>query len=91
MACSGAVGLCATSAAGEANHPGTTLQRVGCCVPGTPAWRFVDGESSIARIVAIVDDNRYDELMQVKAECELTKFGDIAGAKNPHLHEVGRT
>jgi arylformamidase len=54
-------------------------------------WRFVDGESSICRIVAIVDDERYDELMGVKAECVLTKFGDVAGAKNPHLHEFGRT
>ena len=54
-------------------------------------WRFVDGESSISRIVAIVDDERYDELMQVKSECVLTKFGDVAGAKNPHLHAVGRT
>jgi len=54
-------------------------------------WRFVDGESSICRIVALVDDERYEELMQVKSECVLTKFGDIAGAKNPHLHEVGRT
>ncbi len=54
-------------------------------------WRFVDGESSIARIVAMVEDDRYEELMAVKSECELTKFGDIAGAKNPHLHEVGRT
>jgi arylformamidase len=54
-------------------------------------WRFVDGESSIARIVAMVDDERYEELMAVKAECELTKFGDIAGAKSPHLHEIGRT
>ena len=54
-------------------------------------WRFVDGESSICRIVAIVDDARYDELMQIKSECVLTKFGDVAGAKNPHLHEVGRT
>jgi len=54
-------------------------------------WRFVDGESSICRIVAIVDDARHDELIQVKSECVLTKFGDIAGAKNPHLHEIGRT
>ena len=54
-------------------------------------WRFVDGESSIARIVAMVDDERYAELMQVKSECVLTKFGDVAGARNPHLHEVGRT
>jgi arylformamidase len=54
-------------------------------------WRFVDGESSIGRIVAIVDDDRYDELMAIKAECTLTKFGDVAGARNPHLHAVGRT
>lgn len=54
-------------------------------------WRFVDGESSIARIVAMVDDNRYEELMAVKAECVLTKYGDVAGAKNPQLHEIGRT
>ena len=54
-------------------------------------WRFVDGESSISRIVAMVDDDRYEELMAVKAECVLTKYGDVAGAKNPHLHEVGRT
>jgi arylformamidase len=54
-------------------------------------WRFVDGESSISRIVAMVDDDRYEELMAVKAECELTKYGDVAGARNPHLHEVGRT
>jgi kynurenine formamidase len=54
-------------------------------------WRFVDGESSISRIVAMVDDDRYDELMQIKSECVLTKHGDVAGAKNPQLHEVGRT
>jgi len=54
-------------------------------------WRFVDGESSISRIVAMVDDVRYNELVKVKSECVLTKFGDVAGAKNPHLHEVGRT
>jgi len=54
-------------------------------------WRFVDGESSISRIVAMVDDDRYEELMKIKAECVLTKHGDVAGAKNPHLHEIGRT
>ena len=27
-------------------------------------WRFVDGEASIARIVAMVDDDEYDELMK---------------------------
>jgi kynurenine formamidase len=52
-------------------------------------WRFVDGESSIARIVAFVDEARYEELMAVKATCELTRFGDVAGAANPQLHAGG--
>ena len=39
-------------------------------------WRFVDGESSIARIVAFVDDDRYAALMEKKQSFELTKFGD---------------
>jgi kynurenine formamidase len=50
-------------------------------------WKFVDGESSIARVVAFVDDDRYDELMNKKAKCRLTKYGDIAGAENPQLHQ----
>ena len=32
-------------------------------------WRFVDGEASIARIVAMVDDDEYDELMEKKIRC----------------------
>jgi len=60
-------------------------------VIGCFPWRFVDGEASISRIVAMVEDDRYEELMKVKSECELTKFGDVAGSKNPQLHEVGRT
>jgi kynurenine formamidase len=43
-------------------------------------WRFVDGESSIGRCVAFVDDDEYDELMAKKAEMPKTKFGD---AYNP--------
>jgi hypothetical protein len=39
-------------------------------------WRFVDGESSIGRAVAIVDDARYEELMAKKASLPKTKFGD---------------
>jgi hypothetical protein len=39
-------------------------------------WRFVDGESSIGRAVAMVDDNRYEELMAKKASLPKTKFGD---------------
>ncbi|MBB6479573.1 cyclase family protein [Spirochaeta isovalerica] len=49
-------------------------------------WRFVDGESSISRIVAMVDDDKYDELMKKKAKCGLTKFGDVTGGGNEFLH-----
>lgn len=59
-------------------------------VIGCYPWRFVDGESSIARIVAHVEDDRYEELMKKKAKAELTRFGDVAGAKNPWLHEEAR-
>ena len=41
-------------------------------------WRFVDGESSISRIVAMVDDDRYEKLMEKKKKAALTKFGDVA-------------
>ena len=44
-------------------------------------WRFVDGESSIARIVAMVEDQRYDTLMAKKKNAKLTKFGDVAGIR----------
>lgn len=43
-------------------------------------WRFVDGESSIGRCVAMVEDDEYEELMKVKASLPKTKFGD---AYNP--------
>jgi arylformamidase len=39
-------------------------------------WRFVDGESSISRCVAIVDDAEYASLMAKKAAMPKTKFGD---------------
>ncbi len=39
-------------------------------------WRFVDGESSISRIVAFVDDDRYAALMEKKKTFEHTRFGD---------------
>lgn len=39
-------------------------------------WRFVDGESSIGRCVAFVEDDRYDELMKKKEGMSKTKFGD---------------
>ena len=53
-------------------------------------WRFVDGESSIARIVAMVDDDRHAELMKKKEKAVLTKYGDVAGSKNDWLHEEAR-
>jgi kynurenine formamidase len=39
-------------------------------------WRFVDGESSICRIVAFVEDDRYKSLMDKKNAIESTRFGD---------------
>ncbi len=39
-------------------------------------WRFVDGESSIGRAVAFVEDKEYDELMKKAATMPKTKFGD---------------
>jgi len=39
-------------------------------------WRFVDGEASIGRCVAFVDDAEYEELMKRKAELPKTKHGD---------------
>jgi hypothetical protein len=53
-------------------------------------WRFVDGESSIARIVAMVEDKRYDKLMATKKKAKLTKFGDVAGARNKWLHDEAK-
>lgn len=39
-------------------------------------WRFVDGEASIGRCCAFVDDAEYDQLMQQKEKMPKTKFGD---------------
>jgi arylformamidase len=39
-------------------------------------WRFVDGESSIGRCVALVDDGEYEALMKKKAKMPQTRFGD---------------
>jgi len=39
-------------------------------------WRFVDGESSIGRAVAFVEDDEYEKLMAKAATMPKTKFGD---------------
>ncbi len=39
-------------------------------------WRFVDGEASIGRCVAFVEDDKYAELMDKKASMPKTRFGD---------------
>ena len=44
-------------------------------------WRFVDGESSIGRCVAVLEDNEYDGLMKKKASLPKTRFGDAIGCK----------
>jgi arylformamidase len=52
-------------------------------------WRFVDGESCIGRMVAFVDDDRYDELMKKAETMPKTKFGD---PYNPeHVENINRT
>lgn len=48
-------------------------------------WKFVDGEASIGRCVAMVEDDHYEELMQKKAKCKLTKYGDVSAAENDWL------
>ncbi len=53
-------------------------------------WKFVDGESSICRLVAFVDDPLYEEVMAKKKQAVLTKFGDISVAANPQLAEEAR-
>jgi hypothetical protein len=45
-------------------------------------WRFVDGEASIGRAVAFVEDKEYDELMAKAATMQKTKFGDVYELKH---------
>jgi arylformamidase len=51
-------------------------------------WRFVDGESSIARCTAFLSDEQYAAAMKIKAELPKTKFGD---AYNPlHVERLNK-
>jgi arylformamidase len=45
-------------------------------------WRFVDGEASIGRCVAFVEDDEYDELMAKKEKMPKTRFGDVNDPKH---------
>jgi len=51
-------------------------------------WRFVDGESSIGRCVAMVDDDEYADLMRAKAKLPKTKFGDCY--REEHVQQLDR-
>ncbi len=45
-------------------------------------WRFVDGEASIGRAVAFLEDKEYDKLMAKKEKMPKTKFGDAYDPKH---------
>jgi len=49
-------------------------------------WRFVDGESSIGRCVAMLEDGEYEKLQQEKAKLPKTKFGDAYNPK--HVEQI---
>ena len=51
-------------------------------------WRFVDGESSIGRCVAMVEDDEYEALMALKVGMPKTKFGD--GYNPEHVESIQR-
>ena len=51
-------------------------------------WRFVDGETSIGRCVAFVDDKEYEDLMKKKESLPKTKFGDAYDPK--HLESINK-
>jgi len=45
-------------------------------------WRFVDGEASIGRAVAFVEDGEYEKLMKKAESMPKTKFGDVYDLKH---------
>jgi len=51
-------------------------------------WRFVDGESSIGRCVAFVEDDEYEELLARKADLPKTKHGDRYDPK--HVEQINK-
>jgi kynurenine formamidase len=54
-------------------------------------WRFVDGEASIGRCVAFLEDDEYEKLMVKKASMKLTKHGDaIESAHVESLNKISK-
>ena len=53
-------------------------------------WRFVDGEASIARVVAFLEDRQYDQAMAQKAKLPKTKWGDAIGCQGPRGSEQAK-
>jgi len=51
-------------------------------------WRFVDGESSIGRCVAMVDDDEHEEMIARKADLPQTRFGDCYDPE--HVERINR-
>ena len=51
-------------------------------------WRFVDGESSIGRCVAILEDKDYEALEKKKVALPKTKFGDAFEPK--HVESINK-
>jgi kynurenine formamidase len=51
-------------------------------------WRFVEGESSIGRCVAFVEDDEYAMLMEKKESMPKTKFGD--GFQPAHVESLNK-
>ena len=49
-------------------------------------WRFVDGESSIGRCVAMLEDAQYEKLQAVKTALPRTKFKDAYNPK--HVEQI---
>jgi arylformamidase len=50
-------------------------------------WRFVDGEASICRVVAMVEDDEYAALMKKKEGMPKTRFGDCYDPE--HVERLG--
>jgi len=55
---------------------------------GVFPWRFVDGESSVGRFVALVEDDEYADLIRAKAKLPKTRLGDYY--REEHVQQQDR-